>query len=175
MKLADWLQVLSLLAVAGSLCLAAVQTRAVAVQARETTRQTQFTGRELAQTAHLGLVGHSSDALTFLITDEPQLLDWFLASRGIPTGDAEHNKRLMFLFIRADIHEANYIGYVDGSLPADVWQGWVEVVDSDVATAEFRVIWPVVRRYYAARFVTFVDERLGAAAKEADTSATPER
>ncbi|WP_127501283.1 hypothetical protein [Actinoplanes solisilvae] len=164
MKLVDWLQILSLLAVAGSLCLAALQTRSVAVQAREVTRQSRITGRALEQSAHLGLVGHSSDSLTFLITSEPRMLEWFLRTRGIPTGDHERNKLLMFLFIRADIHESNYISYLEDSLSDDIWLGWLEVVRSDCATREWALIWPAVKRYYSARFVAFVDELLEEAA-----------
>jgi hypothetical protein len=156
MSLADWLQTLSLVIVAATVAITAWQSRHVAAQSREVTRQSALAATALGQAAHQTLVGHGAGYLSSMLSDEPDLLAWFLASRGLPTGDPEANKRYMILFQRLEVHETTYLSYVRGLLSEDVWRGWRRVIELDAATPEFTVVWPIVADTYSRRFGGFV-------------------
>jgi hypothetical protein len=118
------------------------------------------------------IVGNGSRVLATLITSEPDLLAWFLESRGIPPGSAETNKRYLLMYLRMEVHEASYLAHLDGSLSDDVWSGWRRVIELDSATPEFLAIWPVVRDSYSARFGQYVNETI---ARRAPTVPPPPR
>jgi hypothetical protein len=157
-NLADLVQTVSLATVATSIVLSALQNRSVAAQTREVARQSTFASAALSQSAHQTIVRHGSGVLANLLTSEPDLLSWFLTSRGIPLASPEENKRRMFMFLRMEVHEANYLAYLDHFLPDEVWLGWERVVRLDVATPEFQTIWGTVGETYSLRFAVFIDE-----------------
>lgn len=158
MSLADALQTISLVAVAITIGLSALQNRHAARQTREIARQSTLAQNALAQAVyHQTIVGQGSTYVTNLLTNEPELLAWFLRSRGFPPATAEINKRYMLLFLRLEVHEASYLAHLDGTLPDDVWLAWHRVIELDAATVEFGVVWPVVRAMYSARFVAFLE------------------
>ena len=155
----DLLQTISLAAVAITLALSAIQNRHVAKQTWETVRQNTLAHSALSRSAHQGLVDQGTHYLGVLLTSEqPELLAWFLTSRGIPPSTSEINRRYLFLYLRMDVHETTYLAHQDGALPEGVWEGWRQVIALDGATAEFGVLWPIVRSAYSAPFVSFVDE-----------------
>jgi len=155
----DLLQTISLAAVAITLALSAIQNRHLAKQTRETVRHNTLAHSALSRTAHQGLVDQGTNYLGVLLTsDQPELLAWFLQTRGIPSSTSEINRRYLFLYLRMDVHEATYLARLDEALAGDVWAGWLQVIFLDSSTPEFDVLWPIVRSGYSARFVSFVDE-----------------
>jgi hypothetical protein len=164
---ADLIQAISVVAVAVSVVLLALQNRSVARQTREAAKQTALATASLGNAAHQALVGRASDALTFLITDEPDLLRWFLRSRGIPDASADENKRRMFIFARIDVHEANFVAYLEGLLSEELWTGWRKVIEADAATPEFVTVWKAVHPFYSARFRELIRGVLTTAASPA--------
>jgi hypothetical protein len=153
----DLLQTISLSAVAITIGLSVVQNRHVAAQTREAVQQSRLAQSDLKQAAHLNTVANSSLYLAQLASSDPGMLEWFLASRGIPPATAEINKRYMLMYLRMEVHETTYIAYLDGALHKDVWGGWERVIELDLATAEFRAVWAVVRDSYAQRFGDYVE------------------
>lgn len=145
-----------------TLAIVAITVVISARQSREAARQSAFALNALRQDAHQTMVGHSAGYLTTLLTGEPELLSWFLKSRGIPVVSDEINKRHMLMFLRLDAHETTYLAYLDGSLPEDIWSGWHRVIELDAQTPEFRAIWRVVEDTYSARFAALIDDMVRA-------------
>jgi hypothetical protein len=165
MGVADLLQTISLVVVAITLALSARQNRHLARQTRETVHQSILARSALSRSTQQELIDQGTDYLGVLLTvDQPALLTWFLASRGIPPAPDEINRRYLFMFLRMDVHETTYLAHLDRALPEDVWIGWRHVIALDSATDEFRVVWPVVRPAYSARFASFVDELMASSA-----------
>ncbi|GLW31522.1 hypothetical protein Areg01_44620 [Actinoplanes regularis] len=159
-KLADVLQVISLIAVAVALFLNYRQARETARQAREAARQVELSTAALRQDSYRQLVTHGTSANQTLLAGNPGLLGWFLASRGVPTGTHEENLRHMFVFWRMDSHEEIFRSHAAGQLPGDAWQAWRNVIEADAALPEFGTVWSRVRPQYTRDFADFVDTLL---------------
>jgi hypothetical protein len=155
MSWGDLVQTITLVTVAITIALSARQSR-------EAARQSALAHNALGQSAHQTMVGHGAAYLASMMTDEPELIAWFLATRGIPPASAVTNKRYMLMFLRMDAHEATYLAYLDGSLQPDVWAGWRRVIELDAQTPEFRTVWRVVSDSYSRRFVELLDRMLAA-------------
>jgi hypothetical protein len=156
-RLSDILQAVSLLAVAITLALSVIQNYYSSVQTRQLARQSALAQSALVQASHQALVLGNSGVLANLMTRDQDLMAWFLASRGIPVGAPEANRRYMLMFLRMEVHEATYLAHLDGTLHADVWEGWRTVIELDTRTPEFRTVWQIVGNTYAARFAVFVN------------------
>ena len=61
------------------------------------------------------------------------------------------------MFVRMDIHESIYFTYLANLLEDDIWNGWRQAVESDVATPQFRIVWGSAKKYYSVRFGEFID------------------
>jgi hypothetical protein len=151
------LQIVSVLSVAVALFLNYRQARETARQAREATRQVELTAAALQQDSYRQLVTHGTSLHETLLAGNPELLDWFLATRGVPTGTHQENLRHMFMFWRMDSHEEIFRSHAAGQLPGDAWAAWRKVIEADAATAEFRTVWAEVRPQYTPDFGRFVD------------------
>jgi hypothetical protein len=111
----------------------------------------------LRQGAYQQLTGYGADFHTILFTSGPDLVEWFLSSRGIAVASHEENLRRMFMFVRMDVHESIYLSHLANLLEDDIWRGWQQVVESDVATPQFRTVWGNAKKYYSVRFGEFID------------------
>ncbi|MBG0562970.1 hypothetical protein [Actinoplanes aureus] len=157
MDLSDALQTFSLAAVAVALLLNYRQARATGMQAAETAKQVQISSSLLKQEVARNLDHYATEFnVPFLVSDE-RLLAWFLGTRGIPIGSHTENLRSLFLFNRIDVHASTYAGYRSRLLEEDVWNGWRRVVELDVATPEFQVLWPHVRDQYSSQVVELIE------------------
>lgn len=159
MRLSDLLQVVSLAAVVVALLFNYNQTREAANQAKEASRQVILSTSALKRAAYQELTGYGASFNSVLFDSGPDLLSWFLSSRGVPASSQRHeeNLRQMFMFVRMDVHESVFMSHMDQLLADDVWDGWKNVIGADVATPEFRTVWTVVEKFYAARFAAFVN------------------
>jgi uncharacterized membrane protein len=106
LNIADWIQSLSLLLVAGALIASIFQTRAVAHQARQATTALQAT-------THQSFVHNQNGSREAFFLDRPELLSWHLSSRGYPETNAAENLRRLYVLNKLDIHEYNYL-FVQG-------------------------------------------------------------
>jgi hypothetical protein len=158
-RLSDLLQVVSLAAVVVALLFNYSQTREAANQAKEASRQVILSTSALKRGAYQELTGYGANFNIVLFNSGPDLLSWFLASRGIPASPQSHeeNLRHMFMFVRMDVHESVFMSRTEQLLEDDVWEGWKNVIEADVATPEFRTVWTVAERFYAVRFAAFVN------------------
>jgi hypothetical protein len=152
LNIADWIQSLSLLLVAGALIASIFQTRAVARQARQATIALQAT-------THQSFVHNQNASRQAFFLDHPDLLSWHLSSRGYRSTNAEENQRRLYVLIKLDIHEYNYLSFRAGHFRDDIWSGWMNVMHEDFSRVpEFREIWSVARKLYAPSFVNFIEE-----------------
>jgi hypothetical protein len=161
-RLPDLLQVVSLAAVVVALLFNYGQTREAANQAKEASRQVVLSTSALKRGAYQELTGYAANFNSVLFTSGPDLLSWFLSSRGIPVSAHEENLRHMFIFVRMDVHESVFMSRMEQLLEDDVWVGWKNVIEADVATPEFRTVWTVAEKFYAVRFATFVNSLIRA-------------
>ena len=169
MKLADWLQVVSLAAVVVALLLNYRQARETARQAKEASKQVAISVSMSKQEAYRQLTNYGANFNAILFQSGDDLLSWFLSSRGIPVGSHEQNLRSMYMFVRMDVHESVYLSHQDSFLDDNAWGAWRRVVEADVSTPEFRAVWQAVAEHYVAAFGVFVDTMI----REQDAAGTP--
>ncbi|GAA2025559.1 hypothetical protein GCM10009839_24650 [Catenulispora yoronensis] len=151
MALSDWLQSISLLAVAGALII-------TVRQAREMASQTRSMSKSLEQSSYRRLIAANTSQRSVYLKDDPDLLAWHLGSRGYPEGNYEQNKQTLWLLVRLDQHEENYLENLRGMFPDGVWAPWVEVMRADFAVPEFPAVWSNARRFFSPQFITFIDD-----------------
>jgi hypothetical protein len=92
--------------------------------------------------------------------DDASMLRWYLAERGYPVSSHRNNKRTLYLQIKLDNHEGNYLNHQSGLLSDEMWQAWHEVLKADIDMPEFRAVWHAAKRFYEKSFVRFVDSLL---------------
>jgi hypothetical protein len=157
LKLADWLQTISLGAVVVALLLNYRQARETANQATEASRQVAISISAMRQDAYREVTNYGANFNSILFQSGDDLLSWFLSSRGLRTSSHEYNLRLMFVFIRMDVHESLFLSSQSSLLDEEAWTAWKNVVEADVSTTEFRTVWRVVANQYVASFGEFVN------------------
>jgi hypothetical protein len=166
LQIADWFQFISLMTVAITILIGMSQNREVGRQTREASRQTESVQKSLEQAAYQTLnTTHDGNHIAFF-KDDPEMLQWFLSTRGYSTSSHHQNKRTLYIIIKLDAHESNFLSYVDGLLSRDVWDGWFEVLRADFEVPDYRAVWPTARRFYATTFVAFVDSLIAARTPE---------
>ena len=173
MNAADWAQTLSLPLVALALLASTIQTRAMVHQTRFSAMQSKNVANSLAQTAHMALTRNQMDHRSAFFRDDPELLEWYLSSRGYPTSTYEQNKRRLYVLTRMDVHQLNFLNHESGFLADDFWTAWRKVISTDLEIPEFVELWPIVRTYYAPGFVAFCDRALSAAPPAVRSPAKP--
>jgi hypothetical protein len=155
--MSDLLQIVSLAAVVVALLFNYNQTREAANQAKEASRQVIVSTSALKRGAYQELTGYGANFNSVLFTSGPDLVSWFLSSRGIPVSSHEQNLRHMFMFVRMDVHESVFMSRAEQLLADDVWAAWKNVLEADAKTPEFRTVWTVAEKFYAERFAAFVN------------------
>jgi hypothetical protein len=158
MQISDWLQTISLIAVAVTLVITAIQSRQVIKQTQHLARQTEYVQKTLEQNASLNST-QDTLRITFF-KDDASMLKWYLSESGYPVSSHRKNKRILYLQIKLDNYETNYLNHQGGLLSDEVWQAWCEVLKADIGKPEFRMAWRAAKRFYDKSFVRFVDSIL---------------
>jgi hypothetical protein len=171
LKLADWLQIISLLAVVVALLLNYRQARETAKQATEASKQVTVSTTMMRQDAYRQMTNYGANFNAILFQSGEDLLQWFLASRGIPTGTHEQNLRHMFMFVRMDVHESVYLSHKEDFLEDSAWEAWRQVLLADAATVEFRAVWRAACLHYVGDFRSYVDSIVAEPAAETAAAA----
>jgi hypothetical protein len=160
MSISDTVQILSLLIIGLALVASIVQNRQMAKQTIEAGRQSTLVGASLQQNAYRMLVDNSNSGRIAFFLDNPHLLRWYLSSRGLASRSHRVNQRILYAVVKLDSHEANYLSYAAGLLNEEMWNAWRRVLEVDFSIAEFRLVWPNVKEFYAGSFVKYVDEKI---------------
>lgn len=171
MSLSDWLQVVSLAAVAIALFLNVWQNRLSAKQALEASRQSEAVLVSLRQGAYVNFLNSQAEYRAIGLAD-PEMLRWQLASRGYGVGSDLENRRTLFILVRLGSHESSFLSYSANLLDEDVWTGWRRVIESDFQVPEFVSVWAHGKQFFATSFVAFVDDEI-LAGHEISTSRAP--
>jgi len=129
-------------------------------QSRAATRQSTAATAALQQSSSHELVRYSADFPYMALRDDPDLLAWFLETRGFPAGDAVTNKRYHFLFVRLDIHSGIHDAYRDGLLSEAAWNDWLRSMRLDLVTPEGRLVWRTTADLYSPAFRAQVEKVL---------------
>ena len=158
MRLIDLLQLISLVAVVITLLATLAQTRQVARQTGELSRQTKSLQGSLEQSIYQSVNSAHDEYRTVLMKDDRRMLSWYLSTRGYVVSGHQDNKRTLYVIIKLETHEGLYLSYTDGILRQSVWDAWQEVLRADLKIAHFRSTWPTAKRFYAKPFVDFVDD-----------------
>jgi hypothetical protein len=159
-SLTDIFQVISLAVVAIALFLTVWQNRQLAKQTAETARQASFAAAAVRQASYQEATRRGVDFTTAAIGQDPDLLAWFLESRGFLTSSATENRRRLYIWTRIDIHEMVYLERLEGLTPDNVWVGWRRALELDATTIAFAEVWGVVKSHYATDFAAHVDQLL---------------
>ena len=160
MQTADWLQFASLMAVAAALLVSVLQNRETARQTKELTGQTDSIRKSLEQGAYQTANAAHDLHRVELFRDDPRLLQWYLGSRGYKAHSKRRNMRTLYIILKLEIHEGNYLNHKNGTLSDEMWEAWSEVLKADLQSQDFRLTWPNARRFYARTFAEFVDSIL---------------
>jgi hypothetical protein len=153
----DWIQAATLIAVAVALLLSSRQNREVARQTRALSEQNTLIDASLRHGAYQAMVSQAHGLRLAIVRDNPELLAWHLSCRGLTPGDRDQNVRLLFILLKLDSHELNFVSHSEGLLTDDVWAGWLNVLKADFADVDFLNAWGPVRHLYAPSFAAFVD------------------
>jgi hypothetical protein len=132
-------------------------------QNREMARQTASALISLRQTTHQELVRYGADFTFEALAGDPELLAWFLAGRGFPSAGELENRKSLFLWVRLDMHEANYHAFRTGATTESVWLAWLPTMKLDFALPEFPRVWQAVREVFSADFAALVDRSISEA------------
>ncbi|WP_433785035.1 hypothetical protein ACQPX6_01835 [Actinomycetospora sp. CA-101289] len=89
--------------------------------------------------------------------DDPVLLEWHLRARGYPTSSHEENKRRLYLLVRLEAHESNFLAWQQKLLNTETWAAWERLLRADTRIKEFRDVWPSARQLYVKSFAEEVD------------------
>lgn len=162
MQIATWLQSFSLIIVAFALLISIRQNREIARQTREIANQTVALQRSLEQNSYQEAnVAHDAQRMTFF-KDDAGMLRWYLSTRGYLTSTRKRNRKALYLIIKIEIHEGNYLNHENGTLTDAMWDAWLEVLKADIRIPDFKLIWPNAKRFLAKSFTDFVDNLLAA-------------
>lgn len=153
MQASDWIQTVAAALVFLALILNVLQLRHVA-------NQSAALRRSLEQAAYGSLVDKHVESRTAYFLNDPELLAWHLSTRGYKSTSAERNKRRLYVLVKLEAHENNFLSYVAGLLNDEVWAAWRTVMEHDFAIDEYQEVWPVAKKFYAASFATFVDNEI---------------
>lgn len=129
-------------------------------QREEMRRQTLGLESNLRATAYNdAMLGQRSLWLT-LFLHKPELLAWYLTSRGIPTSTELENELRLYAVLKYDFHESLFLRHHEKVLSDDAWRGWLNVLAADLRLPPFQETWPHISAFYAPRFTDFIDSRL---------------
>jgi hypothetical protein len=162
MSLAEWTQLLSELLVVAALTLTLLQLR-------EANRQNRAFFATFRHNGHV--TGREDLRLTFF-REDPELLSWYLRSRGYETSTPMEDRRRLYILAKLNLHESRFINHQSGVLGDESWSAWLQVVRGDFALPEYREVWETARRIYSSSFVAFIDEQAAIAAGVTTTTAT---
>jgi hypothetical protein len=102
MQISDWIQTIAAVLVFLALILNVLQLRHVA-------NQSMAFRRSLEQGAYGSLVDkHLGSRATYVIND-PELLAWHLPTRGYKSTCFEQNKRRLYVLVKLELHENNFL------------------------------------------------------------------
>lgn len=108
----------------------------------------------------VGTSGATSDPRIIFLLHDPELLEWHLKSRGYPSSTPAANRMFLYVVMRFDLHELNFLSNTDGLFSKEAWHMWSTVMDADLRIPEFRDAWPHVRPYYVKSFADYVSSRM---------------
>ena len=154
------LQSVSFLIAAIALMFSLWQARSAAGQSRQAAKQAAAAAYAVKQVSAQTLLHHGTDFAFQGLTGNPQLLAWFLASRGIPADTHDRNQRYLFVWVRLDVHEASYRAAGRNALDREEWEEWLRTIEMDVRLPEFPTVWKSVKNLYSPRFVQLIDVML---------------
>jgi hypothetical protein len=153
-------QAVTLAAAFGALVISIWQGRAAASQSKEAARQSALASASLQRGSFQELVRHGADFIFEALHQAPALLEWFLGSRGLQGATDLENKKYLFLFVRLDMHQANYVAHRDGHLSGELWLEWLNTLRRDLTMAEFNAVWVAVKELYTVGFAALVDDEI---------------
>jgi succinate dehydrogenase flavin-adding protein (antitoxin of CptAB toxin-antitoxin module) len=153
MSIADWVQVISVMLLAGALILSVYQMQQILRQTA-TMRVEHFNNLSTSI-----MQAHTDQRATFLLHD-PDLLEWYLNQRGYRTTTEGENRRRLFALVKFDTHESIYLRNVKGMMDESMWRAWRRVLEVDLTVPIFPDVWGNGRQFYDERFAQFVDSLL---------------
>jgi hypothetical protein len=136
-ELAPIIQILSNIAVIATIIL-------ILFQVREASRQTRRLEKTLEFSSYERMIQYHTESRVNFLLPNPELLRWFLQTRGIDSGNEIDNKIKLYILVKIDVHEYMFLQHSEGTLGAEPWGGWENVLKRDFSLNEFRGIWPAV-------------------------------
>lgn len=94
------------------------------------------------------------------IQNDPVTFRWHIETRGFKVRDDSEARRIAFILLRLNVHEAKYLDHLEGAVGKQHWAAWESVVRLDFGITAYRNCWKTARALYAPAFVAFVDELL---------------
>src|SRR4051794_1229842 len=123
MDTGDWIQALSLAAVATALVISTVQLK-------HSSRQTALATRALEQGFH-DLRANAVTQMSAMLIAEPEVLAWHLRARGYPEW-AIDDRRTMFALLRLQIHEQSHLDLIGRQPDSQTQAAWSEALRRDM-------------------------------------------
>lgn len=125
-------------------------------QLKESTRQTRNLEETLRTSVYQDII-RSSRELWVAFFEDPELLNWYLESRGIQVQDISENKIRLFTALKLDYYENLYLQYIQANIDEDVWAGWRNAIRADLKDRVFQEVWMKMEQLYAPSFQEFIN------------------
>jgi hypothetical protein len=124
-------------------------------QVRQALRQTNVMQHETFG----ALIESSIDQWSTYLLDRPELLRWFLRTRGYRASTHEENQRRLFALAKLNIHEGVLQHLLQG-VREESWIAWLNVLRADLRVDIYLDVWPNGKRFYDVGFARHVDALL---------------
>jgi hypothetical protein len=158
MNIPDFIEAGSTVVLSAALFVSLRQTRLIAKQSNEIAKQTTALASSMRRDTHKGMVQQVSQYTDTAMARDPDLLKWFLESRGFPLGTPTENNKHFFLWVRLGIHQSHYFEHIEGLVNEEIWDYWCATIKLDIASPGFNLVWPIVQHTYAPGFIAFINE-----------------
>jgi hypothetical protein len=127
------------------------------LQVRELSRQADKLDKTLKFSSYERMMQHHTESSVNFLLPNPELLRWFLQTRGIEPGDENQNKMKLYILVKIGVHEYAYLQHSEGTIGIEPWSGRRDVMKADFKLKEIREVWDAAKHFYAPSFRVFVD------------------
>jgi len=154
MRASDIVSVVSLLVISSALFLNFLQVRELTKQTQEIAKQALISSFSARQGSYQGMMNHVLDFTYNAMVRDPDLLSWFLDSRGFPNVSESERCKYLFLWMVRQTEARR----AEGIIAEPVWLYWRRAVQYDVETPEFETVWQTVGDTFTSGFVDCINE-----------------
>jgi hypothetical protein len=126
-------------------------------QGRQMLKQTIASSGQLFNEVNYSLAQAHTNLRVVFFQNDPELLAWYLESRGYGSSTPFENRKKLYALVKLDTHEEIHLGHRRGLLTEPMWRGWLQVLRTDLSVPVFADVWENGAKFYEASFQEVVN------------------